>query len=87
MIKKYPRQGEPKSSSQNWVGKGGFAMARIKIEDLPKEMKISKEELKKVMGGRDYSQTSVLPYGVDLKKGSLIEYMGIFKPGIVELYG
>ncbi len=26
-------------------------MARIKIEDLPKDMKISKEEMKKVVGG------------------------------------
>jgi len=26
-------------------------MAKIKIKDLPKDMKISKEEMKKVMGG------------------------------------
>lgn len=26
-------------------------MARIKITDLPKDMKISKEEMKKVLGG------------------------------------
>ena len=26
-------------------------MARIKIKDLPKDMKISKEEMKKVVGG------------------------------------
>lgn len=63
-------------------------MSRIKIEDLPKDMKISKGELKNVLGGGGYSLTSVLPYGVDLKKGSLIEYMGMaWKPGIVELYG
>ncbi|MBW2063272.1 MAG: hypothetical protein JRI95_17145 [Deltaproteobacteria bacterium] len=26
-------------------------MARIKIKDLPKDMKISKDEMKKIMGG------------------------------------
>jgi len=64
-------------------------MTKIKIEDLPKDMKISKEELKNVMGGTDYLRTSVLPYGVDLKKGSLVELFGgvVWKPGIVELYG
>jgi len=28
-------------------------MARIKVEDLPQDMKVSKEEMKKVFGGRD----------------------------------
>jgi len=28
-------------------------MAKIKIKDLPKDMKISREEMKKVMGGMD----------------------------------
>ena len=28
-------------------------MARIKIKDLPKDMKISKEEQKRIMGGYD----------------------------------
>ena len=28
-------------------------MARIKIKDLPKDMKISKEEMKRIMGGLD----------------------------------
>ncbi len=32
-------------------------MARIKIKDLPKEEKISKEELKKVLGGVILSST------------------------------
>jgi hypothetical protein len=27
-------------------------MAKIKIEDLPEDMKISKEELKKILGGQ-----------------------------------
>ncbi len=31
-------------------------MARIKIKDLPKDMKISKEEMKKVVGG------ALIPY-------------------------
>jgi hypothetical protein len=37
-------------------------MARIKIEDLPADQKISKEEMKKVMGGvYTYSWASSLP--------------------------
>ena len=31
--------------------KGGMTMARIKIKDLPKDRKISKEEMRKVVGG------------------------------------
>jgi len=31
--------------------KGAYIMARIKINDLPKDMKISKEEMKNVVGG------------------------------------
>jgi len=30
---------------------GGSAMARIKIADLPKDRKISREEMKGIMGG------------------------------------
>ena len=29
----------------------GFIMARIKIKDLPNDQKISKEEMKKILGG------------------------------------
>ena len=34
-------------------------MARIKIKDLPKDMKISKEEMKKVVGGTLIDGTSI----------------------------
>ncbi len=34
-------------------------MARIKIEDLPKDMKISKEEMKKVVGGALITYTGI----------------------------
>ena len=34
-------------------------MARIKIEDLPKDMKISKEEMKKVVGGALITNTGI----------------------------
>ncbi len=33
-------------------------MARIKIKDLPKDLKISKEEMNKVMGGAFFLQTN-----------------------------
>ena len=33
-------------------------MAKIKIKDLPKDEKISEEEMKKVMGGWTYSPIS-----------------------------
>jgi radical SAM protein with 4Fe4S-binding SPASM domain len=35
----------------NITEKGGITMARIKIKDLPKDQKITKEEMKKVFGG------------------------------------
>lgn len=38
-------------------GKGGGIMARIKIKDLPKDQKVSKEELKKIFGG----DSTILP--------------------------
>ena len=31
---------------------GGVNMARIKIYDLPKDMKISKDDLRKIVGGQ-----------------------------------
>jgi hypothetical protein len=34
-------------------------MARIKIEDLPKNMKVSKEDLKKISGGIALSRQSL----------------------------
>ncbi|MBW1709192.1 MAG: hypothetical protein JRG97_10070 [Deltaproteobacteria bacterium] len=36
-------------------------MPRIKIKDLPKEQKISKEELKKIMGGITLNLGSAQP--------------------------
>ncbi len=33
-------------------------MARIKIEELPKDLKISKEEMKNVLGAMGFSSTS-----------------------------
>ena len=39
-------------------------MARIKIEDLPKDMKISKEEMKNVVGGALISNERLGPFSV-----------------------
>ena len=33
------------------ITEGGLIMSRIKIDDLPKSMKVSKEDMKKVFGG------------------------------------
>jgi len=38
-------------------------MARIKIKDLPKDMRISKEEIKKVRGGGGVRKGSFSPLG------------------------
>ncbi|MBW1708828.1 MAG: hypothetical protein JRG97_02885 [Deltaproteobacteria bacterium] len=44
-------------------------MARIKIRDLPKDMKIRKDEMKKIMGGiaPSFGRVKVIPalYGSD----------------------
>jgi len=37
--------------------KGAFIMTRIKMNDLPKDMKINKQEMKRVLGGIDTSPT------------------------------
>ena len=45
-------------------------MARIKIVDLPKDMEISKEEMKKVSGGwswSPYSTRTMLPLSPTVK--------------------
>lgn len=41
-------------------------MARIKIEDLPKEQKISEDEMKEVMGGI-ILRTSILSPTINIK--------------------
>src|SRR5512143_1109375 len=43
-------------------------MARIKIKDLPKDLKVSKEELKKIHGGAFLSAS--LTYGIPVISGS-----------------
>ena len=39
-------------------------MAKIKIKDLPKEMKISKEEMRNVLGGADLYVPTVVTMGI-----------------------
>ena len=56
-------------------------MARIKIEDLPEDMKISKEEMKKVMGGVEPTTFPVITTG-SLSKGITgvnLRGMGLWK--------
>jgi hypothetical protein len=60
-------------------------MARIKIKDLPKDKKISKAEMKKVMGGQEFNPQpeppgrfyayGVGPTGNPLNQGSL--FLGV----------
>ena len=47
-------------------------MSKITIKDLPRDLAISKEEMRRVVGGA----MAVLPQGEDL-----------FKPGDVQLFG
>jgi hypothetical protein len=71
--------------------KGGTPMARIKIKDLPKDQKISKAEMKAVLGGVDYMNRAILPQGEDLIKSETVQLFGgvILYPygGIKSLYG
>ncbi len=39
-------------------------MARITIKDLPKEIKISKEEMKRTFGGLTSSKRKTIPTGI-----------------------
>lgn len=39
-------------------------MARIKINDLPQDVKISKEEMKKVFGGMNKQELSSFDWGI-----------------------
>jgi hypothetical protein len=48
-------------------------MARIKIEDLPKDMRISKDEIKKVRGGGGVRKGSFNPLG----RSASFDYGGI----------
>jgi len=41
-------------------------MAKIKIEDLPKEMKISKEEMRNVLGGANLNVPTVVTMGIPI---------------------
>jgi hypothetical protein len=49
-------------------------MARIKIKDLPKDMKISREEMKKVMGGSGSFQGSLITVAPLNMRSSLINF-------------
>ena len=57
-------------------------MARIKIKDIPKEKKISKKEMKRVMGGSYYSTQGVIinnshyvnPWGVIINNSHMPTY-------------
>jgi hypothetical protein len=66
-------------------------MPRIKIKDLPKDKKISKAEMKAVLGGTDYLNQAILPQGEDLIKSGDVQLFGgtILYPygGFKSLYG
>jgi len=54
-------------------------MARIKIEDLPQNMKISREEMKKIVGGYGYEEeigSGYLGYGYGTGAETGAEYLG-----------
>jgi hypothetical protein len=50
-------------------------MARLKIEDLPKDMRISKAEIKKVRGGGGVRKRSL----ITLVRGSSLNYGRILR--------
>ncbi|MCX6577443.1 MAG: hypothetical protein NTV82_13765 [Candidatus Aminicenantes bacterium] len=52
-------------------------MARIKIKDLPKDMRISKEEIKKVRGGGGVRKSSFITLG----RSASFNYGGIVWTG------
>lgn len=52
-------------------------MPRIKIKELPKDQKISKAEMKAILGGTDYLNQAILPQGEDLIKPGIVKYMGM----------
>ena len=58
-------------------------MSRIKIKDLPKDQKISNEEMKRVLGGMTLSSQSILPQGEDLMKAGAEQFL----PTSIALYG
>jgi hypothetical protein len=59
-------------------------MARIKIKDLPKEKKITKEEMKKIMGGfNPQPEPPARFYGGGIYNPSLLQ-TGITKGIIVD---
>ena len=66
-------------------------MARIKIKDLSKDQKISKAEMKAVLGGVNYVNRAILPQGEDLIKSDNVQLFGgvILYPygGIKSMYG
>ena len=43
-------------------------MARIKIKDLPKDQKISRKEMKKVMGGAEMTEMQQLLLQINMSK-------------------
>lgn len=55
-------------------------MARIKITDLPKNVQISREEMKKVFGGAAKSLTQVYANPLELT-GSFVQGGSFLNPG------
>ena len=52
-------------------------MARIKIKDLPKDMKVSKEEMKKIGGGLELAlRSSMIVYSASPPTSGFTRYMG-----------
>jgi hypothetical protein len=65
-------------------------MARIKIKDLPKDRKITKEEMKKVFGGlllKPSSPTLQSPTKIDSEKQVMVTLFGSGLYGSGGLYG
>ena len=53
-------------------------MARIKIKDLPKDMKVSKDEMRKIMGGLELGlRSSIITYSASPPTfGTPLRYQG-----------
>lgn len=54
-------------------------MAKIKIEDLPEDMKISKEEMKKILGGQLITRFS------NVKSNSLLYNISKLSDGAMDI--
>ena len=57
-------------------------MARIKIQNLPEDMKVSREEMRKVLGGiYTRHRTTVKPIGIYMEDDDCDEVNMFFSPG------